>query len=25
MQVDSFEGWTQKGHSWWKWGTPEIS
>jgi len=18
MQVDSFEGWTQKGHSWWK-------
>jgi len=25
MQVDYFEGWTQKGHTWWKWGRPEIS
>ncbi|MGI9435252.1 MAG: 3D-(3,5/4)-trihydroxycyclohexane-1,2-dione acylhydrolase (decyclizing) [Geminicoccaceae bacterium] len=25
MNVDAYEGWTTKGHSWWEVGTPEVS
>ncbi|MEH6741263.1 MAG: thiamine pyrophosphate-dependent enzyme, partial [Sulfitobacter sp.] len=25
MQVDPYEGWTTKGHTWWEVGTPHIS
>ena len=25
MNVDAYEGWTTKGHTWWEVGTPEVS